>query len=167
MPASAQRLRFILTYIWEAGFSPTSHDGKALQHILDTYPRDELLQISEDELFDTSLGILNLQERQRIALFVRRDPLERFVSCLVYVPRERYSTDLRRRMAAILENAFKGHIAGFQTLIDESVLARVHFMVETVRGPVRAAVVAISVANARRKRASSTAACRTWLLKSQ
>ncbi|MBV8650051.1 MAG: NAD-glutamate dehydrogenase, partial [Alphaproteobacteria bacterium] len=122
--------------IARAGFSPTSHDGKALQHILDTYPRDELLQISEDELFETSLGILNLQERQRIALFVRRDPLERFVSCLVYVPRERYSTDLRRRMAAILESAFKGHIAGFQTLIDESVLARVHFMVETQRGQI-------------------------------
>src|SRR5207302_519042 len=59
-----------------AGFSPSSHDGKALQHILDTLPRDELLQISENELFETALGILNLQERQRIALFVRRDPLE-------------------------------------------------------------------------------------------
>ncbi len=103
-----------------AGFSPTSHDGKALQHILDTFPRDELFQIGEDELFETALGILNLQERQRIALFVRRDPLERFVSCLVYVPRDRYGTDLRRRMAAILEKAFNGHIAGFQTLLDES-----------------------------------------------
>jgi glutamate dehydrogenase len=124
--------------IARAGFSPTSHDGKALQHILDTFPRDELLQSSEDELFETALGILNLQERQRIAIFVRRDPLERFISCLVYVPRERYSTDLRRRMATILEDAFKGHIAGFQTQIDDSVLARVHFMVATVRGQVPA-----------------------------
>ena len=124
--------------IARAGFSATSHDGKALQHILDTFPRDELLQIGEDELFETALGVLNLQERQRIALFIRRDPLERFVSCLVYVPRERYSTDLRRRMATILETAFKGHIAGFQTQIDKSVLAHVHFMVETVRGQVPA-----------------------------
>src|SRR5262249_29214488 len=93
-----------------AGFSPTSHDGKALQHILDTFPRDELLQMSEDQLFDIALGILNLQERQRIALFTRRDPLERFVSCLVYVPRDRYNTDLRQRMATILEESFKGHL---------------------------------------------------------
>ena len=121
-----------------AGFSPTSHDGKALQHILDTFPRDELLQIGEDDLFETALGILNLQERQRIALFLRRDPLERFVSCLVYVPRERYSTDLRRRVAAILAEACNGAIAGFTTQLDEAVLARVHFMIETVRGKVPA-----------------------------
>ena len=72
-----------------------------------TLPRDELFQSSEDELFDTAIGILNLQERQRIALFVRRDPLERFVSCLVYVPRERYDSDLRRRFAAILERGLR------------------------------------------------------------
>ncbi len=119
-----------------AGFPPTSHDGKALQHILDSFPRDELFQISEDELLETALGILNLQERQRIALFLRRDPLERFVSCLIYVPRDRYSTDLRRRMAAILEDSFNGHVTGFNTQLDEAVLARVHFMVETVRGKV-------------------------------
>ncbi len=117
-----------------AGFAPASHDGKALQHILDTYPRDELFQMSEEELFDTAMGILNLQERQRIALFLRRDPLERFVSCLVYVPRDRYSTDLRRRMAAILEEELKGSVASFTTQLDESVLARVHFIVETTRG---------------------------------
>ena len=71
------------------GLSPTSHDGKALLHILDTFPRDELFQTDEDQLFGTVIGVLNLQERQRIALFIRRDPLERFVSCLVYVPRDR------------------------------------------------------------------------------
>ena len=121
-----------------AGFAPASHDGKALQHILDTFPRDELLQIGEDELFETALGILNLQERQRIALFLRRDPLERFVSCLVYVPRDRYSTDLRRRMATILAEMCNGTVAGFTTQLDEAVLARIHFMIETVRGTVRA-----------------------------
>ncbi len=121
-----------------AGFAPASHDGKALQHILDTFPRDELLQIGEDELFETALGILNLQERQRIALFLRRDPLERFVSCLVYVPRDRYSTDLRRRMATILAEMCNGTVASFTTQLDEAVLARVHFMIETVRGTVPA-----------------------------
>jgi glutamate dehydrogenase len=121
-----------------AGFAPASHDGKALLHILDTYPRDELFQVTEDELFDIATGILNLQERQRIALFVRRDAFDRFISCLVYVPRDRFNTELRRRMAAILEEAFEGTLAGFQTQLDDSVLARVHFIVRTTRGRVPA-----------------------------
>ena len=117
-----------------AGFDPASHDGKALLHILDTYPRDELFQIGEGELLETAMGILHLQERQRIALFVRRDPFERFVSCLVYVPRERYDTALRQRFAAILERAFSGSIDSFNTQLDESVLGRVHFIVRTTPG---------------------------------
>ncbi len=121
-----------------AGLSPSGHDGKALLHILDGLPRDELFQSSEDQLFETVIGILNLQERQRIALFVRRDPLERYVSCLVYVPRERYDSDLRRRFAAILEQAFAGRLSAFYTHLDESVLARVQFIIHTTRGAVPA-----------------------------
>ncbi|HET7594843.1 MAG TPA: NAD-glutamate dehydrogenase [Stellaceae bacterium] len=117
-----------------AGFDPASHDGKALSHILDTYPRDELFQIGEDELLETAMGILHLQERQRVALFVRRDPFERFVSCLVYVPRERYDTALRQRFAAILERAFSGTIVTFNTQLDDSVLGRVHFILRTTPG---------------------------------
>src|SRR5215469_1535561 len=114
-----------------AGFPPQSHDAKALMHILDTYPRDELLQISDDQLYEAALGILNLQERQRIALFVRRDVFSRFASCLIYVPRERYNTELRQRFAQILENAFQGTISNFATELGESVLARVHYIVTT------------------------------------
>ncbi len=125
-----------------AGLSPTGHDGKALLHILDALPRDELFQSSEDLLFETVIGILNLQERQRIALFVRRDPLERFVSCLVYVPRERYDSDLRRHFAAILEQAFAGRLSAFYTHLDELVLARIQFIVHTTRGAVPAVDVA-------------------------
>ena len=84
------------------GSAEASHDGKALMHILDTYPRDELFQIGEDDLFEIALGILHLQERQRVALFMRRDPFERFVSCLIYVPRDAYDTDLRHRFQKIL-----------------------------------------------------------------
>ncbi len=108
-PRSIPLLRLKVRRVLErAGFPPASHDGKALLHILDTLPRDTLFQGDEDQLFETAIGVLNLQERQRIALFVRRDPLERFVSCLVYVPRERYDTALRQRFAAILEEAFAG-----------------------------------------------------------
>jgi glutamate dehydrogenase len=119
-----------------SGASPASHDGKALLHILDTFPRDELFQADEEQLFETVTGILNLQERQRIAVFVRRDPLERYVSCFVYVPRERYDSQLRSRFGAILEEAFAGQVSAFHTHLDESVLARIHFIVRTTRGAV-------------------------------
>ena len=119
-----------------SGLPPVGHDGKALIHILDTFPRDELFQASEDWLYDTATGVLNLQERQRIALFVRRDPLERFASCLVYVPRERYDSTLRRSFAAILEAAFGGQLSTYYTHIDDSLLARVHFIIRTTRGAV-------------------------------
>src|SRR5439155_11675946 len=98
--------------------------------------RDELFQISEDQLYDTAIGLLNLQERQRIALFVRRDPLERFVSCLVFVPGERYDTHLRQSFAAILEEAFAGTVTDFYTNFDGSVLARVQFIIRVTRGAV-------------------------------
>jgi glutamate dehydrogenase len=138
-----------------AGLAPDSHDGKALLHILDTFPRDELFQIGEDALFDTAIGILNLQERQRVALFVRRDPLERFVSCLIYIPRERYETRLRQAFAAVLEEAFAGTVTDFYTHLDESLLARVQFIVRTTRG----AVPPVDVAALERRIAE---AGRTW-----
>jgi glutamate dehydrogenase len=138
-PDSIPLLRLKVRRIVErAGLAPVSHDGKALLHILDTLPRDELLQTDEDQLFETVIGVLNLGERQRIALFVRRDPLERFVSCLVYVPRERYDTALRERFAAILAEAFAGELSTFYTHLDDSPLARIQFVIRTTRGKVPA-----------------------------
>jgi glutamate dehydrogenase len=138
-PRSIPLLRLKVRRIIErAGLAPTSHDGKALLHILDTYPRDELFQTDEDQLFATVTGILHLQQRQRIALFIRRDPLERFVSCLVYVPRDRYDSQLRSRFGAILAAAFAGEVSTFYTHIDESALARVQFIIRTTRGAVPA-----------------------------
>jgi glutamate dehydrogenase len=117
-----------------AGFDPRGHDGKALVHILETFPRDELFQIAEDELLEISLGILHLQERQRVALFVRRDPFERFVSCLVYVPRDRYDTELRRRIQALIERAYAGKASLANVALTESVHARLHLLVTTTAG---------------------------------
>ena len=122
--------------IERSGLKPGSHAGRALQTILDTFPRDELFQATDDELFDSALGILHLQERQRLRLFVRQDMFQRFVSCLVYVPRERYGTDLRLRMQDILLQAFNGHAATFSTQFSESVLARVHFHIRTQPGQI-------------------------------
>jgi len=112
-----------------AGLPPRSHAGKALLHILDTYPRDELFQIDTDTLYDIALGILHLQERQRTRLFVRNDRYQRFVSCLVYAPRERYNTEVRRRMQALLQKTFGAQQSEFSVQLSESVLARIHFIV--------------------------------------
>src|SRR3546814_14616784 len=81
-----------------SGLAFNSHSGKALRHILETLPRDELFQSTEDELFQTCLGILGLQERVRSRLFLRRDRYGRFYSVLAYIPRDRFNTDNRLRI---------------------------------------------------------------------
>ena len=112
-----------------AGLRRNSHAGKALVHILETYPRDELFQISVDALQATARGILQLQERQRVRLFLRHDRFGRFVSCLVYAPRERYDTAVRQRMQQILMAAFDGAHSEFTVQLSEAVLARIHFII--------------------------------------
>ncbi|MDE1148875.1 MAG: NAD-glutamate dehydrogenase [Azospirillaceae bacterium] len=119
-----------------AGFDKSSHDGKALLHILESYPRDELFQTGDDELFDIAMGVLHLQDRQRVALFVRKDPFERFVSALIYVPRDRYDTDLRLKLQGILEGAFEGRTTQYHVMLSESALARAHVIIQTTPGKV-------------------------------
>lgn len=119
------------TIVARSGFTPSSHDGKALVHILENYPRDELFQIGDEELIDISLGILQLQERQRVALFLRADPFARFMSLLIYVPRDRFNSALRLRMQEIVEAGFQGKVAAFYTQIGDAPLARLHFIVKT------------------------------------
>ena len=122
--------------IARAAFRPGGHDAKALQHILDSYPRDELFQIGSDDLHDIARGVLQLQERVRVALFLRRDNFERFISALVYIPRDRYTTDLRLRIQAILERAFAGTVASHYIQFDDSPLARLLVVVQTVPGKI-------------------------------
>ncbi|MBV9655218.1 MAG: NAD-glutamate dehydrogenase [Acetobacteraceae bacterium] len=123
-------LRSKLSNVMErAGFAPDSHDGKALRHIIDSLPRDELFQFDDDALFDTAIGILGLQDRQRVALFLRHDAYGRFVSALVYVPKDRYSAAVRDEMAAVLTGALGGALASEATHLDDSALARLHFVI--------------------------------------
>jgi glutamate dehydrogenase len=114
-----------------AGLPPGGHLAKALHHILETYPRDDLFQIPDDDLYETALGVLALGQRQRLRLFVWRDPFERFVSCMVYVPREAFSTELRMKFQRILLDAFKGSYVDFDVMLTNQVLARIHFTVRT------------------------------------
>jgi len=118
-----------------AGFAPASHNGKALANILESYPRDELFQMSGDDLSRISQGVLYLLQRPRIALFARRDPFERFVSCMVLVPVERYDTDLRGRFEKVLAEAYQGEVTlRHSQLRDDFALAWLLYGVETAPG---------------------------------
>jgi len=117
-----------------ADFPAGGHDAKALANILETYPRDELFQSSDDALFATAIGILRLSARPRAALFVRKDEFERFVSCLVFLPRDRYDTPLRLGVQALLEAAYGGKIAAYATQVADLPLARLHVVIRTNAG---------------------------------
>lgn len=117
-------------------FLPSSHDAKVLRHIVENYPRDELFQISREDLFRFSMRILELQLRPRLALLVRRDEEERFVSCLVFVPRERHNTQVRETIQRILQESFTGEVSAYSTRISDRPLAQLHFMVQTPPGQV-------------------------------
>jgi len=119
-----------------AGLPANSHNGKTLLNILETFPRDELFQIAPDDLLQTSLGILRLQDRQKVSLFVRRDDFDRFMSCLIYVPKDRYSTDLRRKIQAVLERTLNGKVSAHYAHLGDEALARLHLVVKTNPGAI-------------------------------
>jgi glutamate dehydrogenase len=118
----------------QAGLPQHSHDQKALLNILETFPRDELFQISDERLFEVAVGILRLEERRRVRLFLWGDAYGRFVSALVYVPRDRYTTTSRRRIQEVLAAAFPNGTVDFSVWLSESVLARLHFIIRMPPG---------------------------------
>ena len=115
--------------ISRAGYDPASHSGKALVNVLETYPRDELLQIDEDSLYHFALEILHLDERPRARVLTRRDRFDRYVSVLVYVPRDRYSGQIRAAIGRYLTAAFKGRLSAYHPFFPESPLVRVQYIV--------------------------------------
>ena len=139
----------------KAGLDPRSHNGKALVEILETFPRDEFFQITDNDLYDIAKGILLLQERHRVALFVRKDVFERFVSCFVFVPRDRYTPDFKERARQILEEAFEGRDTAVYDHVTDSPLARGLFIVRTTPGKVPDVDV-------KRAEAYLAEAARTW-----
>ena len=121
-----------------AGFDPSSHSGKALSNVLEHYPRDELFQVEEDSLYHFSLAILQLDERPRVRVLARRDRFDRFVSVLVFVPRERYDSAIRARIGDYLASAFIGRVSAFYPFFPEGPLVRVHFIIGRSGGHVPA-----------------------------
>ena len=106
-----------------------SHSYKHLRAILETYPRDELFQSDVAELLEISLGILHLHDRPRPKLFIRRDRFDRFLSALVYVPRERFNSHLREQIGRTLAESYGGRLSAFYPYFGEGPLARVHFII--------------------------------------
>ncbi len=126
--------RKVAQVLARAGYRPGSHAGKALAHILNIMPRDEMFQATADELYDMATGILHTLGRQELRVFLRHDPWGRFVSALVVVPRDHYDTGLRQRMTDILQTACAGQGTEFNVQFTESGQALVHFIVRTEPG---------------------------------
>lgn len=111
-----------------SGFQAKAHLGKELAQVLEVLPRDDLFQTPVDELFTTVMSIVQIQERNKIRVFLRKDPYGRFCYCLAYVPRDIYSTEVRQKIQQVLMDRLKASDCEFWTFFSESVLARVQLI---------------------------------------
>ncbi|QJR15392.1 NAD-glutamate dehydrogenase [Usitatibacter palustris] len=123
--------RKVAKVIAQAGFPEGSHAYKNLLTVLHDYPRDELIQVDDATLSETALGILRLGDRRRTRVFVRRDLFGRFFSCMIFLPRENYNTDVRVKIQEILKRHLGGATAEFTVQLSDAVLARIHMLVRT------------------------------------
>ncbi len=113
---------------------PGSHTGKAIEHFLEIYPRDEIFATPASDLAETALAVYQIAERRQTRLFCRRDPYGRYSSCLVYLPRDRYNTSTRLRIQEILQDAYAVSIIDHTAYVSDSILARLHFVVRAAPG---------------------------------
>ncbi|PIW31534.1 MAG: NAD-glutamate dehydrogenase [Rhodobacterales bacterium CG15_BIG_FIL_POST_REV_8_21_14_020_59_13] len=126
VPLVRRKVRRVLE---RAGKIPGTHSEKKLRNIVENYPRDELFQTEEDDLLQIGLGILHLQDRPRTKLLVRRDRFDRFVSCLLFVPRERYNSRVREQAGELIRAAFDGRMSAYYPHFGDGPLARVHYII--------------------------------------
>ncbi len=126
VPLVRQKVQYVLE---RAAKLPGSHNEKALRNIVENYPRDELFQISHDNLLKIALGVLHLEDRPRPRLFLRRDRFDRFISALVYLPRERYTADLRAEIGELLREAYDGRLSAYYPHFSDGPLARVQIII--------------------------------------
>jgi glutamate dehydrogenase len=113
---------------------PGGYNEKRLRNIIETYPRDELFQMGEGELLTQSMGILHLYDRPRVKLFARLDPFDRFVSVLVFIPRDRYDSGVRERAGRLIAEAWQGRISAYYPSFSDAPLSRVHYIVGVTPG---------------------------------
>jgi glutamate dehydrogenase len=113
----------------QAGFAPGGHNAKTLRKIIEYYPREELWQVTREELLEIARGVLHLLDRPRARVFLRRDRFNRFVTALVYIPKDRYDTDVREAAGQLIARMFGGEVESFQPQLGEGQLARVLFVI--------------------------------------
>jgi glutamate dehydrogenase len=126
VPLVRRKVRRVLE---RAGKIPGTHSEKKLRNIVENYPRDELFQTEEDDLLIIGLAILHLQDRPRTKLLVRRDRFDRFVSCLLFVPRDRYTSRVREQAGEMIRDAFEGRMSAYYPHFGDGPLARVHYII--------------------------------------
>jgi glutamate dehydrogenase len=126
--------RKIAAVVKRAGFNPEGHSGKALANVLETYPRDEQFQIDEDTLYHFALEILKLDERPRVRVLPRPDRFGRFVSILVFVPRDRYNSEVQKKIGDYLAGIYNGRVSAYFPFFPEGPLVRVHFIIGRLKG---------------------------------
>ncbi|MFV0461278.1 MAG: NAD-glutamate dehydrogenase [Actinomycetales bacterium] len=114
--------------------SPESHSGRDLLTVMESYPRDELFQASVDDLLPSLTAVMQMQERRRTKVFTRADDYGRFVSAIVYLPRDRFNTAVRLKIEEILRDEFGAATCEYSTHVGESVLARLYFVLRPARG---------------------------------
>jgi len=126
--------RKVASVLARAGYGSESHSGRALRNVLEAYPRDELFQIERDRLYDFAIAILQLDERPRIRVLSRPDKFDRYVSILVFVPRDRYSTEVRLNVGTYLASIYEGRLSAWYVTYPEGPLARVHYIIGRDKG---------------------------------
>ncbi|HEY0806330.1 MAG TPA: NAD-glutamate dehydrogenase, partial [Pseudonocardiaceae bacterium] len=131
IPVIERRVREV---IHRAGFPLESFSGQKMLEVIQNYPRTELFSTDAQSLYETTTGVLALADRRRLRLFLRRDPYRRFFSCLVYLPRDRYTTTTRLAMQEVLLAELGGINLEYSARVGETEIARVHFMVHTDPG---------------------------------
>ncbi|RDJ20558.1 NAD-glutamate dehydrogenase [Bosea caraganae] len=112
-----------------SGFDASSYSGRALLNVLDAFPRDELFQIDAETLESFALDILQLTERPRIRALARVDEFDRFVSILVFIPKDRYDTSVRRRVGEFLARIYQGRLSAAYPAYPDGPLSRTHYIV--------------------------------------
>ncbi len=122
--------------IHRAGFPLESYSGQQMLEVISGLPREELFSATEERLHETAVGVLAVADRRAVRLFLRPDPFRRFISCLVYLPRDHYTTSSRLAMAALLQRRLGGSSVEYTARVTESRLALVHFTVQTDRDAV-------------------------------
>ncbi|WP_420334723.1 NAD-glutamate dehydrogenase [Roseibium sp.] len=121
--------RKVASVLARAGYGSESHSGRALRNVLEAFPRDELFQIERERLYDFAISILQLDERPRIRVLSRPDKFDRYVSVLVFVPRDRYSTEVRINIGTYLASIYDGRLSAWYVTYLEGPLARVHYII--------------------------------------